>query len=297
VIIQCDSGHLIGDLIACARHHIYDLRTKADDGQITHVLFIIHLPRQVPQSSFVGFQGDPWISAHVDDLRPNSNNTVSANDAFGASFSELFIGKKQVKQISHLKDVQRFDSITDQISEEGENEHFDDHGESSDSEMSSSGGQSTDDMIVEEIEDGNLDDHDESIDIEVASLGQSAEDRGSDDMIVEDIEDEVFPQPLLPGPTWDATTDIGLQTRGMMREETQFTIVGSPLYRRLHGCIQAAASKLNDIAAKRCTKRVEILIHLIPRDPPNLPGYCCTVHIDGMLCVCAGLTLVSNHFR
>ena len=39
-----------------------------------------------------------------------------------------------------------------------------------------------------------------------------------------------------------------------------------PLYRRLHGCIQAAASKVKDFTAKRCTKRVEILVNLIPKD-------------------------------
>ena len=79
VIIQCDSGHLNGDLIACARYRIYDLNARIDEGLITHVLFIIHLPQQVASSSFVGFQGDPWISAHIDDLRPPSDNRVAPN--------------------------------------------------------------------------------------------------------------------------------------------------------------------------------------------------------------------------
>ena len=96
LVIQCDSGHMNGDLIACARHRIYDVRVKAldkeDRGGVTHVLFIINLPHQVLDSSFVGFQGDPWISAHIDDLRPTSGDTIDPLNATSATMSELFIG-------------------------------------------------------------------------------------------------------------------------------------------------------------------------------------------------------------
>ena len=81
VIIQCDSGHLNGDLIACARYRIYDLKARIHEGLTTHVLFVINLPQQVASSSFVGFQGDPWISSHIDDLRPPSDNTVAPDKA------------------------------------------------------------------------------------------------------------------------------------------------------------------------------------------------------------------------
>jgi len=99
-VIQCDSGYSNGDLIACARYRIYDLKAKDGDkdgnlnrrGFNTHVLFIIHLPRQAHSSSFISFQGDPWISAHIDDLRPNSDTTVSASRAINLSISELFLG-------------------------------------------------------------------------------------------------------------------------------------------------------------------------------------------------------------
>ena len=81
LVIQCDSGHLNADLIACARYRIYDKRAEASqwnkifktEGH-THVLFTIHLPRQVLSSSLVGFQGDPWISAHIDVLRPMTHD-------------------------------------------------------------------------------------------------------------------------------------------------------------------------------------------------------------------------------
>lgn len=88
-----------GDLIACARYRIYDERVKAleknkiqgRDGT-THVLFIINLPHQVSTSSFVGFQGDPWISTHIDDLRPSYGDTIESLQAISATISELFIG-------------------------------------------------------------------------------------------------------------------------------------------------------------------------------------------------------------
>ena len=96
LVIQCDSGHLNGDLIACARYRIYDKRAEAalwnEREGCTHVLFIIHLPRQVAGSSFVGFQGDPWISTHIDDLRPTTDGTIALHKVMGLSISQLFYG-------------------------------------------------------------------------------------------------------------------------------------------------------------------------------------------------------------
>ena len=100
LVIQCDSGHLNGDLIACARYRIYDERVNAlnnnkiqnRDG-VTHVLFIINLPHQVSSSTFVGFQGNPWISSHIDDLRPTSSDTIEPLHAIATNISELFIGE------------------------------------------------------------------------------------------------------------------------------------------------------------------------------------------------------------
>ena len=92
-MIQCDSGHLYGDLIACARYRLYDLMARGDEEQSTHVLFIIHLPRQI-SSSLVGFQGDPWISAHIDDLMPSAGDgTIELDEVVGGvSISAIFIG-------------------------------------------------------------------------------------------------------------------------------------------------------------------------------------------------------------
>ena len=97
LIIQCDSGHLYGDLLACARYRIDDEREKSKfrhtkGNGSTHVLFLIHLPRQIDNasSSFVGFQGGSWISAHIDDIRPPLQSDFTLDDAQGASISQLF---------------------------------------------------------------------------------------------------------------------------------------------------------------------------------------------------------------
>ncbi len=121
MIIQCDSGHLNSDLIACARYRvcdeairgnkkniIHDGRDSGDDNSgdsknnsrvtsipITHVLFIIRLPQQEVKSQFVGFQGDPWISVHIGDLRPTSEATVIPEQAVNTFISELFIGHRE----------------------------------------------------------------------------------------------------------------------------------------------------------------------------------------------------------
>ena len=100
LIIQCDSGHLYGDLIACARYRVDDEREKANlqrgPGQgTTHVLFIIHFPRRgvdkdKESSSFVGFQGGAWISAHIDDICTPTEAALTLDQALSAPISELF---------------------------------------------------------------------------------------------------------------------------------------------------------------------------------------------------------------
>lgn len=97
MIIQCDLGGVTGDLIACARYRIYDLKAKADEEQRTHVLFVIHLTHQAA-GAFVGFQGDPWVSYHIDDLSASPENTVSASQAIALSLIELFRGQAGPKE-------------------------------------------------------------------------------------------------------------------------------------------------------------------------------------------------------
>lgn len=103
MILQCDSGHLNSDLLACARYRIDDQREKAyrhrenaDGHTLTHVLLIVYLPRFVKDHqgrtlSFVGFQGGAWISAHIDDIHVTSHCAgITLNDAISSTISQLF---------------------------------------------------------------------------------------------------------------------------------------------------------------------------------------------------------------
>ena len=185
LVIQCDSGHLNSDLIACARYRIYDKKAEAtlqNEGEgCTHILFIIHLPRHVVGSKFVGFQGDPWISTHIDNLRA-TDDTIVLHEAMGVSISQLF--------------------------------------------------------------------YDEVATPEGAEAPNKAE-----------------PHQLIPVgqilPPLPSTSDAPPIERS---HNAQF--------KRLHGCIQQAASRLHDSDKnkERATKRVSILVSLIPRTPSFPPG-------------------------
>jgi hypothetical protein len=243
VVIQCDSGHMNGDLIACARYRIYDLRVKADEEQITHVLFIIHLPHQVANSSFLGFQGSPWISSHIDELRPSTGIAVSAQEAIGLTISELFLGKKNSQETEATSSQQ----IPAQLQVVDVKEEKFGYGD-----------------ISRENEEGphlvlpgSNDDAQHLIE--------------ADEMEAETAWAAIEENSQSPMPTVHATTSpqdaIATQPSVIMPNR-------SPLFRRLHGCIQAAFSKLNDFNMKRSTKRVEILVHLIPKELPREIGKC-----------------------
>ena len=127
LIIQCDSGHMSGDLIACARYRVLEERRESiQRGQLysdatgpdsvsahpkTHVLFIIHLPKREFGSSFVGFQGDPWVCTHIDNLLPpdDSIGTPQLQDVMGRSISELFYQSEDVTEQDSFEVIE-FDS-------------------------------------------------------------------------------------------------------------------------------------------------------------------------------------------
>ena len=122
-MIQCDTGHVKGDLIACAKYRIYDKRSEAllrNKRKVwTHVLFIIHLPRQVVGSAFVGFQGDPWISTHIDDLRPASNSTITLHEAMNVSISQLFYGTISADEGGRVGE-ERISTFADKVFQQNE---------------------------------------------------------------------------------------------------------------------------------------------------------------------------------
>lgn len=288
VIIQCDSGHLNGDLIACARYRIHDLKIKADNEQITHVLFIIHLPHQVRNSSFVGFQGHPWISSHIDDLRPSTDHVVSANEAIGLTISQIFLGSNSENPDINPRDESEYtgleffpnqgnDNSVDEVSEGLTGPNF----VRTDSEEMPSAGETESDS---EGGDANIQGPQNELDMQTEGMEVCHE-------VSLPTEEQVVVDELA------AEGDSeGLMKYGAVERETTFernranqhTSVSSrsPLFCRLHGCIQAAASKLNDITAKRSTKRIEIMVSLIPKEPPKVLGmYSHNPHFCGLLII------------
>ena len=165
--IQCDSSYTSSDLIACARYRIYDERAHNERKGHIHVVFIVFVPhhnaankQDLPLSgSTIGYLGDPWISGHVDDLRPSLDTTVIPKVALGLSISELFLGK-----------------------------------------------------VINS-------------------------DRGQNEGALSTARHQII-----------------------------------PLHRRLQDCIQASASKLEDVTWSRATKRIEILVGLIPKSSTSSPG-------------------------
>ena len=116
LIIQCDSGHIYGDLIACARYRIEDEKQKMTIKQKpTHVLFIINLPRQAEKelSSFARFHDGVWVSAHIDNIRISSESDLTLEDAQSTPISQLFYSEaKIVNDTSETKPPQEKDEVT-----------------------------------------------------------------------------------------------------------------------------------------------------------------------------------------
>ncbi len=311
VIIQCDSGHLNGDLIACARYRIYDLKARIDEGLTTHVLFVIHLPQQVASSSFVGFQGDPWISAHIDDLRPPSDNTVAPDKASTMTMSELFMGKRsrlrrsepeeKLENLSY-NDLRGSDMEGDSYKEMEPSGSIEDSGEYDRNEEMQ---RDMEDLTTSDSEDEGKDStfqknrwakknlnlrvqRGEDMDIEIE--GRDSQPMYDSTMNVDDIEDEELtltpPPTLYSGDNLTSVTvaqsiNVSSPEPVAVRSKNDKKLTGpsliapvemevvestSPLYTRLHSCIQAAASRLKDDAYKRSTKRVQLLVRLISKD-------------------------------
>ena len=92
LIIQCESGHKYIDLIACARYHVLYERTQAltsESRNITHVVFIISLPRRRGGTKFVGFQGGMWDCYHMDCLMPPKDALMIIQNALYTPINDI----------------------------------------------------------------------------------------------------------------------------------------------------------------------------------------------------------------
>lgn len=92
LIVQCESGHQHIDLIACARYRVLDEKAQAQALQfknITHVVFIISLPRRRGGTKFVGFQGGTWKCYHMDSLMPPKDPLLTIKSALYTPINDI----------------------------------------------------------------------------------------------------------------------------------------------------------------------------------------------------------------
>ena len=205
------------------------------------MLFIIHLPRQLLGSSFVGFQGDPWISAHIDDLRPTTHDMITLHEAMGMSISHLFYGKLTASKegreqeeggevpafTDHLKEMYQHDETEAEVMQvEGSPPSFQgDFGQNEEMQVEEEGRSRSPQMEQPEM------------DISVEG-GTPYEDTKTDASgVTADVpkipEGQIIPEvPVLHTPLPE---DRNLHTQ----------------FRRLHGCIQPAASRLQDSSTNK----------------------------------------------
>ena len=263
VIIQCDSGHINGDLIACARYRIYDMRVKALHNKskchITHVVFIVHLPVHISQSTFVGFQGDPWISCHIDQLRPSGENDITLEVAQGMSVSQIFCGgledvqfNRQISELSsNMEEMafERLSSVEERVQEamgEGEREemHSMDQGRGGDIEV----------MDIESKSSSH------------STQQESAREESTEEPMESSGSDEDLQQSSSPPATQDMQQ---LSQPTSLAQERNIFLDKPGQCVRLNSCIQAAASGLQTSAqnSQRAAERVKLLIQLIPSQP------------------------------
>jgi hypothetical protein len=245
VIIQCDSGHANGDLIACARNRIYDVRS--DKERDTHMVFVIHLPHQAANSSFVGFQGDPWISVHIDDLRPTSDSTIMPYEAMDTAISHLFLGNIAPPGGLPMDPESAADANNKEDSDaEMDNRPF--HREEDEREGTQIPPREQEGEQGESMDEDELLPGEENGDRMSEGSGPGGEYEG------ERMEEEMTA--AVGGGDGSVEELLGQPS----------TALPPPQCQRLHGCIQAAASKLQDDNKRRATQRVEILVSLVPKD-------------------------------
>ncbi|KAH3728508.1 hypothetical protein DPMN_054465, partial [Dreissena polymorpha] len=92
LVIQCDSGDVNSNLIACARYCVMDEFEKVREILVepTHIVLIVQLPRKAG-GCFNGFQCGVWHSVHIDDLYPEDSRLPSINEIQNKALSELFL--------------------------------------------------------------------------------------------------------------------------------------------------------------------------------------------------------------
>ena len=201
----------------------------------THVLFVIHLPQQEIRSSFIGFQGDPWISSHIDDLRRTSNDSDILNKAMTKTMSSLFFfsdANESMPMESLAED--RFAKAS-MLSPERTADHI--IGESMEQPASE---KPNDEMLLQHYEpEGNA---------------EAAE-------------------PMMESSTTQESDQVTCNEDAFLHWQSQpKALKKSGYFDQLHSCIQAAVLRLQEYTknTERATELLKLLVDLIPRSPEVL---------------------------
>ena len=213
----------------------------------THVLFVIHLPQQEIRSSFVGFQGDPWISSHIDDLRRTNHDSDTLNKAMTMPMSSLFI----------FSDAEQKEPIPIGSLAEDEFEELQPF-----SETSVLSPERTVDHITADLEE---------------FMEQPVHEKPNDDMLLQhyESEDNTKATELMM-----ESSTIQKSDQETCNEDVSFlhwqpqtkALKKSGCFDQLHSCIQAAVLRLQDSTKnmERATELLKLLVDLIPRSPEVL---------------------------
>lgn len=98
LIVQCDSAtDLNVNLVACSRHLLkeecreMEKELDPDSTGFSHIVMIVQLSRVAGGCrEFVGVQGEDWLSVHIDELCPPSEEIPPIEALMDRSVSEIF---------------------------------------------------------------------------------------------------------------------------------------------------------------------------------------------------------------
>lgn len=94
--MQCDSSDQNLDLVACSRHLLIEecremeKELDPDSAGHSHILMIVQLSRVAGGSDFVGVQSEDWLSVHIDELCPPTEEVPAIEALVGRSVSGIF---------------------------------------------------------------------------------------------------------------------------------------------------------------------------------------------------------------
>ncbi|KAM6966144.1 LOW QUALITY PROTEIN: E3 ubiquitin-protein ligase rnf213-alpha-like [Tautogolabrus adspersus] len=109
LIIQCDfevsqSANLIASAKYSSINEINKI-TQENIGGKVFVYFITRLPRMEGGSSYIGFHGGPWTSAHIDDLRRSKDIVSDIKALQKMTISEMFETKMTLHEAMEVDDM------------------------------------------------------------------------------------------------------------------------------------------------------------------------------------------------